>query len=179
VRTGLIKLPPPLRDTYRRGLKAYDELSRRLHGVGFPQASTDAQDAMLDASSSDGFAGVPGSTQGIQVPDEAKALYPLIVAHTLHACFALPEYGGNRDRAMWRVAGWDGDTQPLGNTIHDENLDDSELGPGQGHNAGFGDPAVYQPRGGYREHRRVSTPDPGAFDPAVERALMDLLGSNG
>ena len=87
-------------------------------------------------------------------PDAAKALFPLIVVHTFQATYGLPEYRGQHtDAGVWRSVGWDGDTQPLGNSIYDERL----FGPGKGPNAGFGDTRVYQPRGGYRERRPVST----------------------
>jgi hypothetical protein len=172
VRKGLIKIPPPLRDVYRAGLAAYDKFATSRHGVAFAQATAAQQDAMLDASGASAF----GSSTTSAAPAAIVALYPVLVNHTLQACFALPEYGSNRGGAMWKVLRYDGDTQPLGNSIYDENLGDSELGANQGHNAGFGDAAVYQPRGGYREYRPVSAADTGAADPAVEKALVDLFG---
>lgn len=175
VRKGVIPLPPPLRDLYRTGLAGYDEFSTARHGVTFAQASAAQQDALVDASASTGFG---ASASVSSAPKSVTALYPVLLNHTLQACFALPEYGGNRNAAMWNVIRWDGDTQPLGNSIYDESLGDAELGANQGHNAGFGDAAVFSPRGGYREHRPVSTPDPGALDPGVEKALLDLFGLN-
>jgi hypothetical protein len=173
VRQGLIPLDPPLRDTYRAGLAAFEALSRSRFGTGVAGASAAQVDALLAAASGSGFApgGAPAS-----VPPALTTLAPVLVEHTLQACFALPEYGGNRGGAMWPVVGWDGDTQPLGNSIYDASLTDSELGVAQGHNQGFGDPAVFVPSGGYREHRPVSGPDPGAGNPDVERALIQVFG---
>jgi hypothetical protein len=174
VRKGLIKIPPPLRDVYRAGLAGYDQFAGARHGVSFVGATTAQQDAMVDASGASAF----GTSNSVTAPAAVAALYPVILNHTLHACFALPEYGGNRGGALWKVIRYDGDTQPLGNSIYDENLSDDQVGANQGHNAGFGDAAVFQPRGGYREYRPVSVADPGAADPAVEKALIDLFGTN-
>jgi hypothetical protein len=77
------------------------------------------------------------------------------VINTFQGTYGLPEYrwtNGPGSTSIWKEIGWDGDTQPLGNTIYDESL----YGQGQGPNAGFGDPQVYEPRGGYRELRPVS-----------------------
>jgi hypothetical protein len=66
----------------------------------------------------------------------------------------LPEYRGQHtDAGVWKSVVWDGDTQPEGNSVYDSRM----FGPGKGPNAGFGDPHVYVPRGGYRERRPVST----------------------
>jgi hypothetical protein len=41
----------------------------------------------------------------------------LVVQHTMEACFAPPEYGGNRRGGGWQLAGLEGDSQPLGFSI--------------------------------------------------------------
>lgn len=171
VASGLIPTPPPLRDTYRKGLNAFDAYSRGLFGVTFDQATSAEQDLMLAAAANPVLGNVPVPV--VAPPADASTLFPIVATHTFMGCFGLPEYGGNGfDPAhpiterppMWRWIGWEGDTQPLGNSVYDENLTDAEILAGitpaggyQGTNAGFGDPAVYQPRGGYREHRPVST----------------------
>jgi len=87
-------------------------------------------------------------------PDAAKALFPLVTVHTFQAVYGLPEYRWqHNDAGVWNSVAWDGDTQPMGNSIYDEHAS----GPGKGPNQGFGDPHVYVPRGGYRERRPVST----------------------
>jgi len=40
-----------------------------------------------------------------------------LVQHTVEACLALPEYGGNRARIGWRMVGLEGDSAPLGYSI--------------------------------------------------------------
>src|SRR5204863_491240 len=117
----------------------------------FASANSTQQDLLLEAAGNVILSNfpIPGTA-----PDAAKALFPLIVVHTFQATYGLPEYRGQHtDAGVWRSVGWDGDTQPLGNSIYDERL----FGPGKGPNAGFGDTRVYQPRGGYRERRPVST----------------------
>lgn len=172
VRKGLIPLPAPLRTVYRAGLAAYDDFARSRYGSGVAAATPAQVASLLEASGSTGF----GTSTVAAAPGAAKTLYPLLVQHTLQGCLALPEYGGNRNASMWSVVGWDGDTQPLGNSIYDAALSDADLGDRQGHNQGFGDAAVYRPAGGYREFRPVSAADVGAADPAVEQALITLFG---
>lgn len=193
VASGLIPTPPPLRDTYTAGLAAFDAYSTSLFGVPFAAASPSEQDAMLLAASNPVLGNVP--LPPIAPPAAASALFPIVATHTFMGCFGLPEYGGNgfdpshpleRHPPMWTWIRWDGDTLPLGNSVYDANLGDDQIAAGitpaggyQGSNAGFGDPAVYQPRGGYREYRPVSTnagvaPDLGAGDVAP---LVDAVRS--
>jgi|SRR5262245_51238760 len=40
-----------------------------------------------------------------------------LIQHTVEACLALPEYGGNRARIGWRMIGLEGDSAPLGYSI--------------------------------------------------------------
>lgn len=173
VRTGLIPLDPPLRDLYRAGLRAFDELARSTAGARFADVAVGVQDALLARAA--GSFTLGGATAAAPAPREVTRLYPVLVEHTLQGCFALPEYGGNRDGVMWGLARWEGDTQPLGNSIYDPMLSDAALGDAQGHSAGFGAPGVYAPQGGYRELRAVSGRDPAA-DPTEGAAIIALLG---
>jgi len=197
VASGLVPTPPPLRDTYRAGLAAFDRYSEARFGVAFAQASPQEQDLMLTVTGNvilNGFqSSVPLSPVG--PPPEAVALFPVVELHTFQGCFCLPEYGGNggdpRNPLMWKWIRSDGDTQPLGNSVYDENLTDEEITsmPGyevggqqrQGANSGFGDPAVYQPRGGYREHREVSTNEQGSATLSLAdiAPLIESLRSRG
>ena len=43
-----------------------------------------------------------------------RELIELVIAHTLEAAFAAPEYGGNPELAGWRSVGWGGDSLPQG-----------------------------------------------------------------
>jgi hypothetical protein len=85
-----------LQQEYRDGLAALDAKARPAHG-DFASAPSAVQDAILrDAALAD-FAGTA-------------------LSDTLDAMLGLPEYGGNRRRAGWRLAGWPGDVQPRGYT---------------------------------------------------------------
>jgi hypothetical protein len=157
----------PLRTVYTEGLDAFEGVAQARYRAGFAQASASQQDELLaqvaTASSAMNNSAVYAATEaaikhaGVSepaVPPAAVRLFPYIVVHTFEACYSQPAYGGNRDRVMWRFIGWDGDTQPLGNSIYDESL----AGPGEGANEGFGDSALFVPRGGYRQYRAVSGP---------------------
>jgi Gluconate 2-dehydrogenase subunit 3 len=167
VANGTIPVPATgLRDLYVKGLTAFDQYSMSLFGVGFAQATPQQQDLMLEAAGNPVLGGIFSNIPGLPggVPPDAVNLYAPISVHTFQACFGLPEYGTHGGPPVWKWIIWEGDTQPLGNSIYDENLSDAEIaaiaaatGAQQGQNAGFGDPAVYQPRGGYREYRQVST----------------------
>ncbi len=170
--------PTPLRKLYAEGLDAFEAAARARYGTSYARATVGQQDELLAAvARAAGNAGTSGhqlgstgndltsptgsgipagaSSGGHGVP-AAAALFPQLVVHTYQACYAQPAYGGNRDGIMWRAIGWEGDTQPLGNSVYDRSI----AGPGRGPNAGFGDPEVYLPRGGYRQYRPVSFADP-------------------
>ena len=175
VANGTIPVPPTgLRDLYVKGLTAFDQYSTSLFGVGFAQATPQQQDLMLEAAGNAVLGGVFSNIPGLPAapPPDAISLYAPISVHTFQACFGLPEYGTKGGPPIWRWIIYEGDTQPLGNSIYDQNLSDAQiaamgtqdprllaLGGNQGTNTGFGDPAVYQPTGGYREHRQTSTND--------------------
>lgn len=153
---GTIPAPPAdgLQGVYRQGLAAFNSYSMSIFGVPFADASAEEQDAMIEAAGNIVVSAFPlPSPPG--APAAAKTLFPYVVINTFEGCYGLPEYrwmSGEASTFMWQEIGWDGDTQPLGNSIYDENL----YGPGQGPNAGFGDPELFQPRGGYHEYRPVS-----------------------
>ena len=148
---NLLPAPVSIRKTYADGLDAFDAFSKSSFNTPFASANSVQQDLLLEAAGNVILSNfpIPGTA-----PDAAKALFPLIVVHTFQATYGLPEYRGQHtDAGVWKSVGWDGDTQPEGNSIYDSRL----FGPGKGPNAGFGDPHVFLPRGGYRERRPVST----------------------
>jgi hypothetical protein len=150
---SLLPAPSSVRKTYADGLDAFDAYSKTVFGTPFASASSLQQDLLLEGAGNVIVSNFPiPSPPG--APDAAKALFPLIVIHTFQGTYGLPEYRWqHNDAGVWKSIAWDGDTQPLGNSIYDAHL----FGPGKGPNEGFGDPRVYQPRGGYRERRPVST----------------------
>lgn len=165
---GLITPPTSARTLYRAGLQAFDDLCEQTFGVHFADATSTQQDAMLTA------AGNPIAGQLPVAPQAAKDLYPLIFHNTNEGCFAIPEYGGNRDGIMWKWIFFDGDTEPTGNSVYDPTLTDAQIGPNQGKNTGFGDPAVYTPTGGYHEFRAVSTQGDGNGAPLLTAADLGI-----
>ena len=150
---NLLPAPSSLRKIYADGLDAFDSYAKTVFGTSFASASTVQQDLLLEAAGNVILSNFPiPAPPG--APDAAKALFPLIVIHTFQGTYGLPEYRWqHNDAGVWRSIGYDGDTQPLGNSIYDAHL----FAAGKGPNEGFGDPHVYQPRGGYRERRPVST----------------------
>jgi hypothetical protein len=181
VRSGLIPAPPAegLQGLYRRGLSALDSYSRSTFGTSFATALAPEQDLMLEAAGDLVLSQFPAPSPPA-APDDAKALFPYLVTHTFEGTYGLPEYRGMRHNPVWEAIGWDGDTQPLGNSIYDDNLH----GPGEGPNAGFGEEGVFVPRGGYRQHRPVSAVGPLSLHgrelgPKDVRPLIELWRRNG
>jgi len=125
-----------------------------VFGAHFADLSGGERDVLLAAAGNVVLAGLPLPVPSPPAaPDAAKALFPTITVNTFQACYGLPEYRWlAKEPGLWRALGWDGDTVPLGSSIYDDALH----GAGEGPNRGFGDPAVYQPRGGYRQLRPVS-----------------------
>jgi hypothetical protein len=149
----VLPAPVSIRKTYADGLDAFDAYSRKSFGTPFASASSFEQDVLLAAAGNVILANFPLPSPPF-APDAAKALFPLIVVHTFQGTYGLPEYRGQHsDAGVWKSVAWDGDTQPEGNSIYDARM----FAAGKGPNAGFGDPHVYVPRGGYRERRPVST----------------------
>jgi hypothetical protein len=176
-----IPAPPNggLQQIYRKGVAAFDDYSKSLFGVPFAQASPTEQDLMIEAAG-DVVASQAPAPSPPGAPSDAKTLFPYLVINTFQGTYGLPEYrwmNGPNSTEIWKEIGWDGDTQPLGSSIYDENL----FGPGQGTNAGFGDPAVYQPRGGYKEYRAVSYLESGASEltPQDIAPLVEALKAKG
>lgn len=183
VKSGLIPSPTPsggLRQLYDEGLDAFDTWSRSLFGVPYPAASTTEQDLMLELAGNviiDAFAGnLPSGAPAPVPPAAVTALFPVITLHTFQATYGIPEYAWRNGAddptvirgegtAQWRAIGYDGDTEPLGNSLFDPKL----YGPGEGPNDGFGaepgsadaEAGVFVPFGGYHEYRPVSTLAPG------------------
>ena len=150
---NLLPAPSSIRKTYAEGLDAFDAYSKTTFGTPFADASPLQQDLLLEGAGNVVLSNFPiPSPPG--APDAAKALFPLIVIHTFQGTYGLPEYRWqHNDAGVWKSIAWDGDTQPMGNSIYDSRL----FGAGKGPNEGFGQNGVYVPRGGYKERRPVST----------------------
>ena len=183
---SLIPNPAPaggLRQAYIDGLDGFDAWSSSLFGVPYYAAAPEEQDLMLTLAGNV-ILGAVSSNLPLPSPPappaSATALFPIITLHTFQATYGIPEYSWRSQdndptvirlegTAQWRAISYDGDTEPLGNSIFDPDM----YGPGEGPNAGFGEEGVYVPFGGYREYRPVSTLDP--TQPGLDDAQAALV----
>lgn len=172
VKAGTISGPNPagFQQIYRKGLQAFDAYSSGLFKVPFARASGTEQDLMLEAAGNVVLSNLPLPAP-VGPSADAKTLFPVVVNHTFEGSYGLPEYRGRDTNPLWAEINWDGDTQPLGNSIYDENL----YGPGQGPNEGFGEEGVFVPRGDYREHRPVSFIGPQRGTELTEADIAPLV----
>ena len=146
-------VPGGLRQLYADGLDGFDSWSMQITMQPFASASPMEQDLMLAVAGNVVVDAIGPSLPSLPIlpPAAAENLYPQLLRDTFAACYGMPEYRGLRSNPLWAMIGFDGDTQPLGNSIYGEDL--------PGDNEGFGD-GVYVIQGGYNEYRPVSYPDP-------------------
>lgn len=85
---------------YRRGLAQLNAASQEAHGVRFEDASADVQDDLLRSLEQGEIAGWPS--------EEQVAFFRKLRAHLQEGLFSDPAYGGNIDKAGWRVLGHPG-----------------------------------------------------------------------
>ena len=88
------------RDTYRLGLAALDRAARTRWGGRFADGTGGQQDALVADWER-------GAVEGWAVPAQAP-FFELVRGHVQEGLFADPAYGGNRDKAGWRVLGHPG-----------------------------------------------------------------------
>ena len=87
------------RQLYHDGVKRLDDQSQKQFGANFVDLSPEQQDQILeDAEKND------------------SAFFNTLRQHTMEGCFADPEYGGNKDRIMWKMVGFPGRKLPDGYT---------------------------------------------------------------
>lgn len=164
-------VPGGLRKLYADGLDAFDSWSMQISAQPFASASSIEQDLMLSVAGNVVIDAIGPSLPSLPIlpPPAAEALFPQLLRDAFAGCYGIPEYRGLHSNPLWAMIGFDGDTQPLGNSIYGEDL--------PGDNSGFGD-GVYVIRGGYREYRPVSYPDPNdtsLMTPAQINQLMSML----
>ncbi|HSP99293.1 MAG TPA: gluconate 2-dehydrogenase subunit 3 family protein [Candidatus Dormibacteraeota bacterium] len=98
----LAQLPEvDLRQRYRSGLAQLESLAEGRFGTG--------------------FAALTAVQQGQVLTQANRQFAELLNRHVIEGILCAPEYGGNRDRVGWQLAGYDGDSQPLGYAIYDES----------------------------------------------------------
>lgn len=86
---------------YRTGLKATDKNARRLYGKRFAELAAEQQDELLRKMERGEFHiskcdGVP-----------CEEFFAMVRSHTMHGCYSHPKWGGNRDKAAWKMIGYD------------------------------------------------------------------------
>jgi gluconate 2-dehydrogenase gamma chain len=84
-------------EQYHRGLNMVEDASRKMFGRGFVSVQSDQQISILKALESGDAAGQPG-----------REFFALILQHTMEGYYGDPEHGGNRDRASWKMIGFEG-----------------------------------------------------------------------
>jgi gluconate 2-dehydrogenase gamma chain len=94
---------------YRSGVTGVDAVSRRRFAKPFVELAAEERDEILVALESDKAEGWPKG--GAASP--AK-FFEMVRAHTIMGFLAHPKYGGNRDYAGWKVAGYPGGGHHLG-----------------------------------------------------------------
>ena len=82
-------------ETYRVGLAALDRAARDRHGAPFADCGAAEQDALLDGLER-------GALPSFDVPRQ-EAFFELLREHLQEGLFADPAYGGNQDKAGWRL----------------------------------------------------------------------------
>lgn len=90
-----------LRRRYREGLAALQSTATESFGMSFADLTTEQQRDVL--AQADG------------------KFVDLLTRHVIQGTLCAPEYGGNAGRLGWQLAGFDGDSQPLGYEIYDES----------------------------------------------------------
>jgi gluconate 2-dehydrogenase gamma chain len=74
--------------TYRQGIAAVDRASRAKFGKRFAELAADQQSEAL-----------------IEVEENSRAFFDLILAHTRQGFYGDPRHGGNRGMASWKMVG--------------------------------------------------------------------------
>ena len=93
---------------YREGLSAVDRVATRRFGAGLAELGPERQDEVLVALES----GDISRWDAASVTSEE--FFETIRSHTIIGFLADPKYGGNRDYAGWRVAGYPGPRHDVG-----------------------------------------------------------------
>jgi gluconate 2-dehydrogenase gamma chain len=97
-----------LKPLYQRGLAGLDLVAKRAFEKPFVELGPEQQDDLLAAIESGKADGWPSG--GVAAPE----FFAVIRMHTIVGFLADPKYGGNRDYAGWKVAGYPGGGHHLG-----------------------------------------------------------------
>lgn len=86
---------------YRSGLQATERSSRRRFERAFAELTFEEQTALLLSMekgelSAEDWSGIAQSS-----------FFGLVLSHTMHGCYAHPQWGGNRGKEAWAMIGYD------------------------------------------------------------------------
>jgi gluconate 2-dehydrogenase gamma chain len=87
------------REFFRAGIAAANDWTRKTYGKDFDRLGESEREAALKAMES-GKAEFPGFTSG--------TFFEALLQITMEGFFADPIYGGNRDKAAWKMVGYPG-----------------------------------------------------------------------
>jgi gluconate 2-dehydrogenase gamma chain len=93
------QLPLNPREFFRAGIAAANEWSRKTHGKDFDHLAAGDREAALKAMEA-GKAEFPGFS--------SRMFFNALLQITMEGFFADPMYGGNRDKAAWKMVGYPG-----------------------------------------------------------------------
>lgn len=93
------QLPLNPREFFRAGIAAANEWSRKTHGKDFDHLAAGDREAALKAMEA-GKAEFPGFS--------SRVFFNALLQITMEGFFADPMYGGNRDKAAWKMVGYPG-----------------------------------------------------------------------
>ncbi|MEA2624964.1 MAG: gluconate 2-dehydrogenase gamma chain [Candidatus Binatota bacterium] len=96
------------REVYLSGLPALEAVSKRLFGAAFVGLEAAKQDQLLSALESGKVEGWPPAA------GDPTTFFEIARLHVVYGYLADPEYGGNREYAGWKVAGYPGPSHRLG-----------------------------------------------------------------
>jgi gluconate 2-dehydrogenase gamma chain len=94
------QLPLTPAELYRAGISQANAWCRKTHGKTFDRLSADQKEAFLQALSK-GAIELPGGLP-------SRPLFDVIYQTVMEGMFADPVYGGNRDKAAWKMLGFPG-----------------------------------------------------------------------
>jgi gluconate 2-dehydrogenase gamma chain len=97
-----------LKPVYAKGLAALDRVTNAKLGKPFVELTPEQQDDILTAVETGKAEGWPSGGVG------AAEFFATVRMHTIVGFLADPTYGGNRDHAGWKVAGYPGGGHHLG-----------------------------------------------------------------
>ncbi|MBV9785174.1 MAG: gluconate 2-dehydrogenase subunit 3 family protein [Acidisphaera sp.] len=92
---------PPLREAWRRGLRALDEAAREAHGVGFTRLDAAEQDALLKRAEEGKLEGPAWEGMPSKLFFEKRLLRDIVLAYYAHP-------------TSWSEIGWGGPASPRG-----------------------------------------------------------------